>query len=218
MDDFFARVVNRAHAWPAGRRDLHWHLLPSPSEADALARPYRDVTSTPGLNAVPPQWLHITVLHAGPQADSSDAEVEAVVAKVRDAAADTGPFALTLYPPSVGTVALECMGYPGAPARRLWELTAAATEEVIGKRFELLSDVYYPHVSLAYAGPDGHLADRAVLKAALSDVEDAGPVTVQAHTLSLVAQWHDGRSQIVWEHLASVPLGGADVRREGDGR
>ncbi|MDX3024985.1 2'-5' RNA ligase family protein [Streptomyces acidiscabies] len=215
MDNFFARVTSREHAWPAGRRDLHWHLLPSPDEAAALTEPYREVTRTPGLNPVAAEWLHVTVLHAGPQSDSSDAEVAAMVDQVSAAAAEVDPFALTLYPPAVGTVALECAGRPGAPARRLWELTAAATREVMGEeRFALIPAVYYPHASVAYAGPEAHLADRTALKVALSDVE-AGPVTVQAHTLSLVAQWHDGRSQIVWEHLASVPLGGAGTRREG---
>ncbi|MFF2941255.1 hypothetical protein ACFVSQ_15580 [Streptomyces niveus] len=40
MDDFFAKVMGRTHAWPAGRRDLHWHLLPSKEEAEALTEPY----------------------------------------------------------------------------------------------------------------------------------------------------------------------------------
>lgn len=208
MDDFFARAMGRRHAWPAGRRDLHWHLLPSTEEATALTEPYREVVSMPGLNPVPAQWVHITVLHAGPQSETSDAELEAVIGKVRAAAATLAPFDLTLYPPTVGTVALECAGRPGAAARRLWELTAAATRTVMGERFELIPAVYYPHASLAYAGPEGHLADRTALKVMLSDVE-AVPVTVGAHTLSLVSQWHDGTSQIVWENLASVPLGGA---------
>jgi len=211
MDDFFSRVMNRHHAWPAGRRDLHWHFLPSPEEAAALTGPYREVVSTPGLNPVPAQWLHVTVLHAGPQADTSEAELDEVVARVRAAAAEVEPFELTLYPPSVGTVALECAARPGAAARRLWELTAAATSEVMGDRFALIPAAYYPHASLAYAGPEGHLADRTALKVMLSDVE-ANPVTIQAHALSLVSQWHDGKSQIVWESLASVPLASAATR------
>ncbi|MEK8141566.1 hypothetical protein NKH18_00225 [Streptomyces sp. M10(2022)] len=37
MENFFERV---AKAWPAGRRDLHWHILPAASEADALLASY----------------------------------------------------------------------------------------------------------------------------------------------------------------------------------
>ncbi|GGR20775.1 hypothetical protein GCM10010497_23880 [Streptomyces cinereoruber] len=42
MEDFFAKV---GRFWPAGRRDLHWHILPTPTEADALIAPYRGVGS-----------------------------------------------------------------------------------------------------------------------------------------------------------------------------
>jgi hypothetical protein len=28
MDDFFARVEGRTHAWPPGRKDLHWLIVP----------------------------------------------------------------------------------------------------------------------------------------------------------------------------------------------
>lgn len=160
---------------------------------------------------MPARWVHITVLHAGPQADTSDAELEAVIGKVRASALTVEPFALTLYPPAAGIVGLECVGRPGDAARRLWSLTAAANREVLGERFTLIPAAYYPHASLAYAGPEGHLADRTALKVALSDV-DAPPVTVQAQRVELVSQWHDGKSHIKWEALASVPLGRGSAR------
>jgi hypothetical protein len=37
-ENFFERV---GRFWPAGRRDLHWHILPTPDEAGALAEPYK---------------------------------------------------------------------------------------------------------------------------------------------------------------------------------
>ncbi|MEU1631121.1 hypothetical protein ABZ746_38970 [Streptomyces sp. NPDC020096] len=59
---------------------------------------------------------------------------------------------------------------------------------------------------MAYAGADGHLADRTELKVPLSDI-DAEPVTLRATHLSLVAQWHDGKSGIRWEPILDVWLG-----------
>ena len=38
VENFFERV---GRFWPAGRRDLHWHILPPPDEASALAEPYK---------------------------------------------------------------------------------------------------------------------------------------------------------------------------------
>ncbi|MEU0632761.1 hypothetical protein [Streptomyces sp. NPDC005989] len=64
----------------------------------------------------------------------------------------------------------------------------------------------YPHLSQAYAGAEGHLADRGALKVTLSDLP-GDPVTVPVTTLTLVAEWHD-RREIMWDVLAEVPLGG----------
>lgn len=38
MENFFERV---GHVWPVGRRDLHWHILPTRAEAGVLATSYQ---------------------------------------------------------------------------------------------------------------------------------------------------------------------------------
>jgi hypothetical protein len=41
INDFFAEVESRQHAWPAGREDLHWHLLHDTTlVAEQLVLPY----------------------------------------------------------------------------------------------------------------------------------------------------------------------------------
>lgn len=67
VEDFFAGVESRRNAWPAGRADLHWHLLFDEETVHrTLVDPYRDITAHSGLAAVAARWLHCTVLHAGP--------------------------------------------------------------------------------------------------------------------------------------------------------
>jgi 2'-5' RNA ligase len=216
LQDFFDRVENRTHPWPAGRRDLHWHLLPHPVAARQLVEPYRELAHRPGLEPVPAQWLHVTVLHSGPEQEASTQEVQEITARVRKAVAGTGAVELTFARPAIGNVAIERAARPGAAARRLWEATWAATREVVGERWPLLPTTYYPHTSIAYAGRDAQLADRGELKQALSDI-DGGEVTLTFPTLALVSQWHDGR-QIIWEHLADVPLTGPAANTATRGR
>ncbi|MFJ9617864.1 2'-5' RNA ligase family protein [Streptomyces noursei] len=206
MEDFFANVENRRHAWPAGRRDLHWHLLPDPAVVhERLVEPYRELTHRPGLEPVPARWLHVTVLHSGPQQEASPQEVEAITTRVRKAVAATGSIELTFARPSIGTQAVECAARPGAAARRLWETTWTATTEVVGPRWPLVPATYHPHTTLAYAaGRDAQHLDRGQLKAHLSDL-DTGEVSLFFSQLALVAQWHDGR-HIIWEHLTDIPL------------
>ncbi|OII62117.1 hypothetical protein BJP40_03665 [Streptomyces sp. CC53] len=86
-------------------------------------------------------------------------------------------------------------------------MTWAAQHAVVGDRWPLIPAMSYPHLSHAYAGADGHLADRGALKVLLSDLPGT-PVTVPVTTLTLVAEWHDCR-EITWDVLAEVRLGGS---------
>ncbi|WP_331725484.1 hypothetical protein OG596_38090 (plasmid) [Streptomyces sp. NBC_01102] len=210
MEDFFARVENRAHAWPPNRKDLHWLIIPGEDFARThLYEPYRELAEKPGLYAVHPEWMHVTLLHLGPQDSASAEEIDQLVAEVAKRAAGTAPFELALSRPDVGTVAIESKGYPGAPHRALAEMTWQATHAVVGDRWPRIpsATASYPHLSHAYAGAEGHLADRGTLKVVLSDLPGE-PVTLPVATLSLVAEWHD-RREIKWDVLAEVSLGGS---------
>lgn len=211
MDDFFARVENREHAWPAGRADLHWHVLFDTEQVrEMLTDPYRELTHRPGIAPVAPEWLHMTVLHSGPRADATDEEITQIVDRVRARAADVEPFEVTFAQPSPGNVAIECLGRPGAPARALWEMTWQQTRAVVGDRWPLVPGPYWPHVSLGYAaGPDAAGVDRTLLKVWLSD-HGRGEVTLRADRLAVVAQYHT-RREILWTVLEEIPLGDTGV-------
>jgi len=207
MQDFFAAVEAREHPWPAGRRDLHWHLLP-PSVEQArklLLDDFGELLRAPGLEAVPPRWLHTTVLHSGPRDSVTDQEIDAIVQEVREATAGEQPVELVFDRPTIGTVAISRPGRPGEAARRLWEATWRATQRVVGDRWPLIPEVYHPHITIAYAGSAASAADRAVLKAELSDTTGEA-ATLVFPALTLVEQWHT-HHRIVWQPLATVPLG-----------
>ncbi|MEV4873891.1 2'-5' RNA ligase family protein [Streptomyces syringium] len=204
MDDFFAGLESRSHPWTAGRWDLHWHLMPSASLAWQLAIDYRKLTHRDGIAPVAPAWLHVTVARVGVANDISKHETAAIIEYVGEVVSAIKPFDLILDRPSIGQVAIECAGRPGAPARSLWELTAGVSRQILGDRFPQPSASYAPHLSLGYgiAGPSR--PDRAAMKAWLSD-HPGEPVSMHADRLVLVSQCHDRRS-ITWERLAEVPL------------
>lgn len=208
MEDFFARVEGRVHAWPPGRKDLHWLIVPGEDFARThLYEPYRELAEQPGLYPVQPEWMHVTLLHMGPQNSASPDEIDQLAAEVTKRAGSVAPFDLTLSRPDIGTVAIEAKGYPGAPHRALAEMTWQATHTVVGDRWPRipLATASYPHLSHAYAGAEGHLADRGALKVVLSDLPGES-VILPVTTLTLVAEWHD-RREIRWDVLAEVKLG-----------
>ncbi|MFE7113120.1 2'-5' RNA ligase family protein [Streptomyces sp. NPDC057575] len=205
IEDFFAGVV---HRWPAGRADLHWHILVAPEVMEEqLVTPYREVTHRPGLAPVEAQWVHTTVMHGGPMDEYRPGEIDTIVDRVAAECERIAPIELTFDRPTPGRVGVECAARPGAPGRRLWELTTRIDQEVTGNRFPVIPSRWYPHASLAYgvAGPER--ADRQAMKVLLSD-HPGQPVVLRADTITLVAQRHD-RQNITWEHLADVTLGGS---------
>ncbi|EST27416.1 2'-5' RNA ligase family protein [Streptomyces roseochromogenus] len=202
MRDFFSTVI---HRWPEGRRDYHWHLLASPEWAEeTLFEPYRELTHRPGLAPVRPENFHVTVLHGPPVEEMSEREIADMVDEVRAGCAWIAPLELTLGRATVGSVAIECAGRPGAASRPLWELTVAATAKATGGRYEALPAAHYPHASLAYGVGD---VERLPMKVWLSD-HGPRPVTMRVEQISLVSQWHD-RREIMFERILDVPLGGS---------
>ena len=199
MDDFFATVIDR---WPAGREDLHWHLLPDPEQARAgLFEPYQELTHRDNVVPVAPPWYHVTSLHSVPAASLSAGQLDRIIEEVRRRCETIGPFELTLDRPTIGQVAVECAGRPGAATRALWRAAADSTTTVLGNDIPVIPEVYYPHMSLAYAV--GH-TDHRQMKAWLSD-HDIPPFVMPVTAISLVAQSHDRRT-ITWRHLLDIPL------------
>ncbi|MFD7667746.1 2'-5' RNA ligase family protein [Streptomyces sp. NPDC059788] len=208
MEGFYAEVETRATAWPAGRADLHWHILFAPEVIEEkLVAPYREILHQPGLAPVDARWVHTTVMHGGPMEEYKPGEIDTILERVRAECATIAPFDLVFDRPAIGRVAVECTARPGAPARRLWELTTRIDAEVTGSRFPTTPSGYYPHSSLAYgvAGPER--ANRQTMKRLMSD-HPGEPVVVRAEKISLVAQSHD-RRHITWQHIANASLGGA---------
>ncbi|MBV9793359.1 MAG: hypothetical protein JO016_05400 [Actinobacteria bacterium] len=200
MEDFFATLTSW---WPPGRPDLHWHLLPAPAPVAAgLTAHYRELTHRPGLAPVDPRWCHVTVQDIAPADEVSPDEVDRIVAQVRRAVAGLAAPELTLGPPEIGRLGLGCPVSPAGPARRLWEITVAASQQVTGERFPVRPAAYRPHLSLAYGvarTSDEPLRDWLATHPARTAAFTAGK-------LSLVAQSHDASGAITWRPVADVTL------------
>lgn len=198
MESFFERV---GRIWPEGRRDLHWHILPTLDEARALAAPYTGFVR-PGLQGVPVQGMHCTLVHAVGLARAG-VDLNALLKDVGTYAQTVQPFSLTFDRPAVGNVAVEISGWPRSPFAAIVEYLTQAMSRSGGAFTAAPSR--YPHMSLAYTSDGAENIEAVSLKMALASIDRPLSGTVLADRLHLVEQWHDG-AQIMWQPIAEVPL------------
>jgi 2'-5' RNA ligase len=199
MESFFARV---GRVWPAGRRDLHWHILPTLAEAGAIAAPYKGLAPQ-GLASVPVEWMHCTLMHAvGLGID--DVDTDALLEEVGSYARSVEPFLLTFDRPAVGAVAVEISGWPGRPFTEIVDTVTQATARSTEAAFKPAPS-RYPHMSLAYTSHGAEDVNAVTLRAALADIDQPLSGTLAVDRLHLVEQWHDG-THITWRPIAEVPL------------
>lgn len=204
MENFFERV---GRFWPAGRRDVHWHILPTPVEAAALIAPYQGLFPL-GLENVPVSGVHCTLLHAV-GLSATDVDTGALIEDAADYARTVSPFTLTFDRPAVGNAGMEIGGWPGQPVfTGIVDAVTRATTRT-GADFRA-SRNRYPHLSLAYASRGAEDVDAVAIRTALSAISQPLSGTVFVDRLHLVEQWHNG-AHITFSPIAQVPLAGVTV-------
>nr|WP_329941407.1 2'-5' RNA ligase family protein [Streptomyces sp. BE147] len=203
VENFFERV---GRFWPTGRRDLHWHILPTPDEASALAAPYQGL-ARPGLQAVPVQRMHCTLLHTV-GLGSTSVDTDTLLRDVRSRARTLSPFALTFDRPSVSQAGVEISGWPGPPFAGIVNTLIQAMTRT-GAEFRAAPS-RFPHVSLAYASTGAEDVDVVTVRTALAAIARPLSGTVLVDRIHLVEQWHD-EAHITWHPIAEVLLTGAQA-------
>ena len=203
FEDVFAQLSTRDWLrWPAGEPHAHVHALPPAYLAETIAHTYAGLADLhPDLALVPPEWMHMTVLHGLPEAQLAEHQLTEIEDKLTDRLAATGPIEVTLRPG-------VCWGAFGVVAQvvrtshlnPLWETARDVFTEVTG------TDVYLPrvnapHVSIAYtAGP----APITSVRRWLGD-RDLPTLTWTITRLHLLMQAHDNRT-ITWRDPRQISL------------
>lgn len=197
--------------WRVGRRFYTWHLTFDDQTVSAGHEALRQVvsdyqaqlTKLPGLDLVPPEWLHLTMQGLGFVDEVSEEDVREIVTAVRARCAPLEPLTLTLGPAVLDPEAVMLQVAPSEPVARLRSEVRAGIADVWGvDHVPESADGFTPHVSLAYANTDGPAAPYAEL---LSKLEPASAtVTIRATQLIVL-----GRDEHLyrWEPFATVPLG-----------
>ena len=150
MEDHWQRP-----GWTPGRRSWHWMLAADDDPVRQLARQCQDVLDASPigdrLDPVPLDALHVTLGRIGFTDEIDQATALAVAAEAAPACADLLAFPVEVGPLAGSRGALRFSLTPWTSLLVLHERLARATRRVLGARCVMDTDVFRPHLSIAYA-------------------------------------------------------------------
>jgi 2'-5' RNA ligase len=197
--------------WRAGRRLYTWYVtFEDAAELHRLAAVHQRRISTPTLDPVPAEGLHLTLQTVGFTDEVPDADVHAIAEQAGSRCARLAPFTVTLGPTYADpeTVLLRVALWDPVEQLRLTIRDAIAA--VWGQdRVPGPAAGFHPHVTLCYSNAD---ADSAPLRTVLADLRDLPPATARIHAAKLVRLDRD-QHVYRWTTVSSAPLSGRTATR-----
>ena len=190
--------------WRADRQFYTWHLtFEHQAELHELVTHLQGQLALPGLDLVPIDGLHLTMQGLGFTDETSDADVDAIVAETRQRCAGLPPLELSLGPVDPDAEGIGLLVQPWEEVEHL----RATIRDAIGTVWQSvpeLSDGFRPHVTIAYSGSP---APASPIRSRLADLRRLPSVRVRISRVPLIALRRDGRTYR-WTTVAAVPLAG----------
>jgi 2'-5' RNA ligase len=190
--------------WTSDRTCFYWYLTFRGDQlVSALGEEVLQAAAGTGwLDAVPPQWSHVTVADIGFADELSDSDVDRVTQAVADTVAGEDPLRLVLGPAQSFASALVLAVGPLDRLRALQQTVRRATSTVLGARHaDVHHRLFWPHLSLGYVNRP---VDGDTVSSLLAQVPPVlAEVDVDALTLATVTR---RERRYRWEVRAQVDL------------
>ncbi|MFC8047465.1 2'-5' RNA ligase family protein [Nocardia sp. NPDC057353] len=189
--------------WTPGQTGFYWYLTFDDSSLVELATHCQKELARPGIDPVPLDGLHLTLLGIGRSDTVSDEQLSTVTVAARSRLRSVPPFCLDIGPLTGSRSALRFSVTPWDDLLALHGVLREATTSVRSSAEIAETSQFRPHVGIGYLNTPQQ-ADRLI-----EDVEPLrhlSPVTVSVAEVRLVQLRRDGRSYR-WTDRAIVPLG-----------
>ncbi|WP_216916696.1 2'-5' RNA ligase family protein [Nocardia noduli] len=189
--------------WAPEQSGFYWYLtFDDPALVDLVGRCQKELADD-GIDPVPLDGLHLTMLSIGKSDDLSDAQLSTIVDTARPHLAEISPFALDVGPLTGSRSALRFSVTPWDGLLALHSaLRDATAAERSGPELSETSQ-FRPHVGIGYINTP-QSASRLIED--VKALRDFPPVTASVNEVRLVQLRREGRCYR-WTDRAVVPLG-----------
>jgi 2'-5' RNA ligase len=181
-------------------RQLMWPVTVGADLAatELASQAHQRLTGIPGLDLVPPRWLHLTTLTTGPADDIAPAALASMIGEAQHLLAAITPITITLGRILYHPRAVMLDAGPAQPFQPVIEAIHTAARHA-GHSAELYHDPWRPHITLAYSNTT---QPAAPIIEALGRNLPARQITIRS--VSLVTQSPSHRW--TWDLIAELPL------------
>lgn len=130
-----------------------WHLLlgGSATVRAAAEAARRRLAGFTGLHMTPPEWLHVTVLHAGRADLVTQDDMRRMLDTAQASLSRTAPVTVTLQRVFYHPEAIALSVSPRSALAPVLEAARTATREVLGADADGEGDEWAPHLTLCYS-------------------------------------------------------------------
>jgi 2'-5' RNA ligase len=188
--------------WRVGRSFYTWHLtFDEATDLHRLLDRLAGDLSLPCLDLVPREGLHLTMQGLGFTDEISEADLDAIVAAVRDQCQSFSQFDLTLGPIDPDAEGIGLLISPWDPVIRLRLAIRDAIKTVWGQIPEA-EEGFRPHVTVAYSGAD---APAGPIRERLAPLLSLPPVHALIKAAQLIRLNRDDKVYR-WDVYATVQL------------
>ncbi|MFD4461475.1 2'-5' RNA ligase family protein [Nocardia sp. NPDC058480] len=193
--------------WAPGRTGYYWYLTFDDSDLIELAAECQGALAVGGVDPVPLDALHITMMRVGDMTVVSDEQIDRLVSLARESLSEVKPFDLTVGPLSGSRSAIRFSVAPWDPLLDLHQVLSTCTAEALPTSTVASapsSSRFRPHLGIAYNNTDRAAAEVIDAVAALRAARSA---SVRVNQAELVVLRRDGHSYR-WTTRAVLALGG----------
>jgi 2'-5' RNA ligase len=192
--------------WKVGTRFYAWHIntFEDAAPLHRLAALYQaELSSVPGLDMIPQQWLHLTMQGVGFVEDVSTSQIDALLSAARSRLSELQPLKVRLQRPVIRPEAIALAPDPVEPVQEIRHTVRAAIADVFGPDgVPDNADGYQPHISLAYVS----IPQPVVPTLEAINRVTAAPADLTINAVSLIEMHRDNR-MYEWRTIEAVPLG-----------
>ncbi|QLY33953.1 2'-5' RNA ligase family protein [Nocardia huaxiensis] len=186
--------------WPAGHEKYFWYLTFEDPELVEMAANCQAQLKVAGIDLVPLNGLHITVLRIASSADITEASIQAIVDCAKKRISEVSTFRITVGPLSGSQGAVRFTVSPWTELFKLHQIVRESTLQALPELMLTDTDNFRPHLGVGYSNCQ-QSADSIIEK--VLQTRDITPVTIEVSSIKLVRLRRESKAYR-WNDVATL--------------